>query len=266
MSYLDSHEYQNFWGKSGAVDLIQKGLTSERVEQISDIINGDVFETRVSDRIDGDDLKSGFRNDRSFYSLLIQTGYLTYDDTETEDNYFLKTPNVELNNVWKDFILDNLYNLNNLDIYKTLDAVSESNIFEALLRELLSDRLSYFDFDKPEPEKTYHVYVAGLFAGVGLKFKSNREAGNGRYDIFINYKGANYIFEFKKVIPPGTSGSVLPDPNYIATPDDLEAATTNAVQQIRDKNYASELDNNDPTYLVGIGFWKKQNLVKVESL
>jgi hypothetical protein len=249
MSYLKNREFETYWGQSGTIDLIKGALNFERIEQITKAITNGGFYELVNDRLTGEDL-NGFKREGSFYSLLVQTGYLTHDKTETSEVFELNTPNVELERVWERFILDSVYNEKPFVITDALKSITNIDTFQYNFHKLLSNRLSYFDFDADEPEKTYHVYVLGMLAAVGVKIKSNKESGSGRYDLFANYNGVNYIFEFKKA----------------ADVDSLEAACTEGIQQIRDKGYAAELDNDDPTYLVGIGFVGKKNLVRAESL
>ncbi|GHT81303.1 hypothetical protein FACS1894125_1790 [Actinomycetota bacterium] len=247
MSYLDMGRFSNYWGKSGTINLIQSGLTQKRVDQITSAIRGEKFVEIVTDRLNGEDL-NGFERNGSFYSLLIQTGYMTFDETDLPNSYELSTPNVELNNVWEEFILDTIFRIANHEVVDAFKHIDKPLCFQAKFKDLLSNKLSYYDFDAKEPEKTYHVYVLALLAAVGIKVKSNKEAGLGRYDLFAFYNNANYVFEFKKA----------------QSEEKLEDACQAAIQQIKDKKYTAEIENNNPTHLVGIGFFGKENLVRVE--
>jgi hypothetical protein len=248
MSYLKYGKFGNYWGKSGSINLIQSGLTPQRVEQITSAISGDKFIAPVSDRLNGEDL-NGFKASGSFYSLLVQTGYMTFDETESDRNYELSLPNIELKNVWEEFILNKVYDIIESEVVDVLKVADQKEIFQGRFKDLLTNKMSYYDFDVEEPEKTYHVYVLALLAAVGLKPKSNKESGLGRYDVLLQRDDANFIFEFKKA----------------QSKDELEDACFRAIEQIKDKDYAAEIENNNPTYFVGIGFNSKSNMVRIES-
>ncbi|MDR0788606.1 MAG: PD-(D/E)XK nuclease domain-containing protein, partial [Bifidobacteriaceae bacterium] len=228
------------------ITLVKSALTAERIYQISAAINGESFLATVNKKIDGEQLAT-LQNEGAYYSLLVQTGYLTFDESELDDNYMLKIPNTELKKAWQSYILDKLYLTN---LHKIIDMFNSSENLEYMLPELMYDKLSFFDFKQETHEVIYHVYIAGLLAAAGIPFKSNRESGRGRYDIFTNQNGINYIFEFKKA----------------TTAENIEESSSEAIAQIRDKNYAADIENNDPTYLVGIGFHLKESQVKIDQL
>jgi hypothetical protein len=78
--------------------------------------------------------------------------------------------------------------------------------------------------------------------------KSNREAGDGRYDIWMERNGRNYIFELK----------------MCDSADELEGKAELALRQIDEKRYGAELDRGKPLWKVGIAFFDKQCRVKCE--
>jgi hypothetical protein len=246
MNYLKFGKLGTYWTNSGAITLIKTALTAERVEQITNAINGERFQALVNQKIDGEELGT-LQNEGSFYSLLVQTGYLTYDETEIIDEYMLSIPNVELQNAWQKYILDNIYLSKTSSI---IDVFNSPEKLEDKLPEFLNNKLSYFDFQKQDHEAIYHAFLSGMLAVAGIPFKSNRESGRGRYDIFTNQNATNYIFEFKKA----------------TTAEKIEESSAEAIAQIREKNYAADIENNDPTYLVGIGFHLKESQVKIEQL
>ncbi len=92
---------------------------------------------------------------------------------------------------------------------------------------------SFHDFGG-EPEKVYHVLVAGLLIWISNthEVKSNRESGYGRYDIMIiprePHKGqTGYVIEFKAV-----------DTDEKESVSDAAVA---ALNQIEEKKYETEL-------------------------
>ncbi|MDR1861425.1 MAG: ATP-binding protein [Candidatus Ancillula sp.] len=278
VSYLKRGTFDNYWGKSGTIDLIDKALTPKRTEQIIQTIGNGGFESAVYDRISGSDLMNDFPEDESFYSLLVQTGYMThtpipkdeddndYDDDEYDDElstpkYILNTPNRELESVWKQFILSRVVHIQNPDITDVFKHTDDLALFEFRLNDLINYKLSYYDFEKKEPEKTYHIFMLAMLVAVGFKVTSNKELGRGRYDLLMTRKtksrGTQYfIFEFKRVDTPGKDSEFL------------QVAASEAIAQIREKDYAGGIEDRGdaPVYLIGIGFCGSQNWVKAEEL
>lgn len=58
--------------------------------------------------------------------------------------------------------------------------------FEKGFKQIIGDSFSYFDL-KAESENVYQSYVLGLLAIIGDDYiiKSNRESGEGRYDVML---------------------------------------------------------------------------------
>ncbi|MDR1861444.1 MAG: ATP-binding protein, partial [Candidatus Ancillula sp.] len=285
VSYLKRGTFDNYWGKSGTIDLIDHALTNDRIEQITKTIGNGGFEAAVQDRISGEDLMNHFPEDKSFYSLLVQTGYMTHtpipndDDNDNDDDdddryygrrnvnklstpkYILNCPNIELELVWRDFILSRVAHMEEFQITDVFKLTDDLALFEFRLNDLINYKLSYYDFEKKEPEKTYHIFMLAMLVAVGFKVTSNKELGRGRYDLLMTRKtksrGTEYfIFEFKRVDTPGKDAEFL------------QVAASEAIAQIREKDYAGGIEGRveAPVYLIGIGFCGSQNWVKAEEL
>ena len=85
--------------------------------------------------------------------------------------------------------------------------------------------------------------------------KSNRESGYGRYDIMLIPKDKSklgYVIEFKKVLAK----------------ENLEEAAQRAMEQVKSKQYAQELQGLGITniFLLGIAFQGKEILVLSEEI
>jgi hypothetical protein len=251
MSYLDSGYLSNYWGQSGAINSIKSRLNTERVETIAELVNGfgaTLVPMSVKSRLTAEDLL-GYATDDSFYSLLVQTGYLTFDMTDSPGIYNLTLPNKELVSVWRQFILSDVFATQGLAITNALAHIQDPLRFAHEFSSLITNKLSYFDMEAYDPEKTYHSYIAGMLAGVGIPFVSNRESGYGRYDIMALFADKTVIFEFKdlKVKKEDT-------PQTRAA---LKDSAWAAIDQIVDKGYAADAPPNKPVYAVGIGFLGK---------
>jgi hypothetical protein len=263
MSYLDSGRLNNYWGRSGTMSIIKGGLSLERIETITGLIGGFgelKFRANVKDRLAPDDM-ADFPSDDAFYSLLVQTGYLTYDRTDEQNEYVIYLPNTELKKVWEDFILSSLLmeQAPNIKDALTLLAPDTLERFDVAFGELIDSRLSYIDFPHGKVEDIHHAFIAGILAAVGTRFISNREAGLGRYDICAFLPDKTIVFEFKEA--EGTS-----DTPAGKRPALLTSAAEAAIKQIHERDYAAEAPKGLPTYAVGIGFLGKNAVVRAEAL
>jgi hypothetical protein len=122
--------------------------------------------------------------------------------------------------------------------FDTLEAMlkslveGEMKIFAKVLKMYVLNTMSYFDISGNEPEKIYHVFILGLLVALQdtHEVKSNRESGNGRYDVIIiprDITKLGIVMEFKKV-----------DEDEDET---LETAVEIALTQISEKGYTQEL-------------------------
>jgi hypothetical protein len=246
----------NYWGRSGVMESIQSHLTPERVVQIMNLINGfpeSHYEIYLNDRLSMNDLKT-FQTDGAFYSLLVQTGYLTFSPTDDNPALPMSTkyvfmPNQELLYVWQQFIFQDIYQGKPQAFNELLQKINNLKAFEIGLSEALNNKLSYFDFSTEEPEKTYHVYVAGMMSALGYKWISNQESGLGRYDLLVQVSNYNLIFEFK----------------VAKRLDDCIDSACQAICQIKEKLYSFRLNKEKPVLFIGVGFYKKMCKIVVEK-
>ena len=111
-----------------------------------------------------------------------------------------------------------------------------------------------------EPERFYHGFVLGLLVELEDRYyiSSNRESGFGRYDVILEPKDKNenaYIIEFK-----------VYDPEKEKI---LEDSVKNALVQIEEKKYATELIKRgiqaENIRRYGFAFCGKKVLIGVET-
>jgi hypothetical protein len=125
------------------------------------------------------------------------------------------------------------------------------------IRDYLSDSLSFHDITddrttdgRKTKERAYHIFVLGLMSAYRdthySKPLSNRESGDGRYDVLFTRPECSYIFEFKSC----------------EADDDLEAQAEAALAQIDEKRYFAEAPRDKPLIKVGMAFCGKQCEVK----
>ena len=111
--------------------------------------------------------------------------------------------------------------------------------FEKGFKKIMGDTFSYFDTGG-EAEKAYQAYVLGLLAVIGDDYliRSNRESGEGRYDIMLMpHDKARYgvVIEIKRI--EGRKKKETEE----AFSKRINAALAEAARQIEHKKYYQEL-------------------------
>jgi hypothetical protein len=240
MSYLASHRFDNYWGMSGVMTQFGAMLIPSRLEKLCKVIVGEPVLAEVEPRLTHDTLLR-VREDSTFWGLAIQTGYLSYDSVNDDEDYIynLRLPGLELKRVWRKFILNKLYSSTEPDFRDAFAKLPDFND----IGKIISNYLSYYDFDKEEPEKTYHVAVLFLLSALGYKVVSNRESGLGRYDILLELPSSSIIFEFK--VAMGKQSKFL------------KSAANVALAQIDEREYWRGCNQKLPLYKIGVGFFSK---------
>ncbi|MBO4556958.1 MAG: PD-(D/E)XK nuclease domain-containing protein, partial [Elusimicrobiales bacterium] len=119
-------------------------------------------------------------------------------------------------------------------------------------------------FDLTE-EKDYHNFFVGLLAASssGYEVKSNRESGEGRYDIMLFPKTPDLpgiIFEIKHF---KATKALQKNKDKMQTA--LKAAAIEALKQIDSKNYAADLEAKGACQIIkyGAAFCGKQVYVEI---
>jgi len=253
MSFLTRKKYECYWGKSGTMNMISDKLNEGRQETIKKLLNGEYVSVSIEDKISLENFASDI-GDEAFYSFLVQAGYLALDNTKISANntVTVSIPNTELMLVWKRFIFANLFS--DAPNFRTLfDNSNNPILFAKDIEYFLQDRLSIHDLSvyKSENaekvyEKIYHTFVLGLLSGYEdtkcPRPLSNRESGDGRYDILVQRPTENYIFEFKSC----------------SENEDLLKHAEKALNQINTKRYGADLTDGKPLVKIGIAVCGKR--------
>ena len=184
---------QAYWVNTGRNEVLEDVLntaTEDITEKLFSLLQGE----RVVARIDQNVVYRSLSEDpASIYSLLLVAGYLKAPKKELQgDGAWLcevSIPNREIAAVYKSEILSHLMHIG------ALTRTTASRIAESLytldldklqkgIAEYLNKSISYYDSGA---EGFYHGLVLGLIAMMDnqYKIKSNRESGDGRYDISL---------------------------------------------------------------------------------
>jgi hypothetical protein len=238
--YLASRRLDTYWGNSGTMDLVAKAINGSRLSTLTMVASGEKITVPLAHL---SSLKQ-LNDDAAFYSLLVQAGYLAIiGGAPTRAQVCI--PNQEMMQIWRSFIFSAVVPENKMSVEKLFTGQDPVG-FSAGLEQLMTDALSFWGL-KGNIEQVYHVFLLGglIFSDPLLdksKSKSNRESGDGRYDVWVERNGKNYIFELKMCKAATT----------------LEEMAQKALSQIDEKRYGADLDSSKPTWKVGIACFDKQ--------
>ena len=240
LNYAENNEegFMPYWINSSSNDLIKKLLLKgdQRIKtELEELIIGKSISKVIDENIVMEDVQDSNEN---IWSFLLLLGYLKTIKKETVDGMRLcelQIPNKEClifyKNIVKKWFLESMTSERYEELLGSL-TTGDIKIFGALFKGFVINNVSYFDVSGKEPEKVYHAFVLGMLVSLAENYdvKSNKESGYGRYDVMIIPKDTSkigIIIEFKKI-------------NEFLN-DTIEEATEDALKQIEDKKYESEL-------------------------
>jgi hypothetical protein len=230
--------------------------------RFEELIQGKTQRQELSDNLTFGYLEN---DENAIWTLLVHTGYLNVVSSELDDNgqlfAIIAIPNKEVMSIYvqmvkKWFMLSNQASNYYNELLATLEQ-GDVNEFKEHVAEYIRESGSYFDFSKNTPERVFHVFMLGLLVGLRSKYEisSNKEAGNGRYDIIFIPKypqQRGIILEFKT----------------IDKVDLLLSKAKEALEQIKDKEYFQifRQHNIESVLAIGLAFCGKQVEVAHENL
>ena len=220
-------------------------------QKLETLLSGGYVLQKVEEDLTYDYLHSSEEN---LWSILYLTGYLTQVREEEltaplpEQTSALIIPNAEVREIFETTI-QKWFNdsAQTWNLTKLFDAMwsGDAETLTAEINKLLYKTISYHDYR----EDFYHAFLTGILAGSGCAVESNREHGEGRSDIVMYH--------------PDRPQVVLFEAKYAKTLNGLEASCAAALQQIKDRQYAKEFEEDyDSVLCYGIAFYKKRCLVK----
>ncbi len=184
--------FRTFWANTSSDDLLKEQLKDRDEnyirEQLLKLINNEPIEKDIDQNFVFPDLET---DKELLWSLLTFSGYLTSVNKIGRKTYELVIPNYEVKTIFQDIIINWLntdVNIKRTTLIETTKHLINNEIdkFEKGFKRIIGDTFSYFD-THGEPENVYQSYVLGLLAIIGDDYiiKSNRESGEGRYDILL---------------------------------------------------------------------------------
>ena len=252
-------EPRAFWQSTGSNDIIGEIIADadrEIYERLTSLVNGETFITYIDTGVIYPQIKN---NPSTVYSFLLVAGYLKILKTTPSFNgdfmCEIALPNREIALVYHKEILQQL---NSIIPQATAISIQEA-IFSgdnkklrARIQTLLTQSISSFD---TAGENFYHGFMLGLCALLGGSFvTSNRESGDGRYDIQLKPKQKSL---------PGILIELKAEKNCHG--EQLKKLSQIALQQIIDKKYDAELraEGIETIYKYGVAFSGKNVEISV---
>ena len=244
----------SYWSNTSSNSIVKNTIYDSNSiikSQVEKLMNGETIKCEIFENMTYDIIK---QNTNYLWSFLLFTGYLKTVGIKEGKVYNLTIPNKEVKEIYettvKNWFEEKVQSENRDEFFKAVlnkDAEKVNEYLDSWLRSTIS----YYD----ERENYYHGFLAGLLTGFeDYDVKSNRESGDGRYDIFVKDRikpEKAIIFEFK----------VTDD--Y----DKLESKAEEAVQQIEKNKYEAELRSERYKEVIkyGIAFYRKTCYTKLSE-
>lgn len=252
---------QAYWvntGKNEILDDVLRTATVDITERLHALLQGESVIARINQNVVYRELAEDPGN---IYSLLLVAGYLKICKKEllSDGSYFCEVaiPNKEITAVYKNEILSHLLQIGAIT-RTTANKIAESLYLcdfaklQTAITEYMDKSISFYDGGS---EGFYHGLILGLIALMDHQYtiKSNRESGDGRYDICLFPKTPQYpgiIMEFKWG-------------NHLNS-NALASLANDALLQITQKRYDSEMTEAgiDHILKLGIAFSGKKAIIK----
>ena len=248
-----------FWLSTGSNDIIGEIITQadqDIYDKLTSLVSGNTIVSYIDTSVTYPQIK---QNPSAIYSFLLVAGYL--NAVKAESSYGidymceLALPNKEITFVYSKEILQKLDHIIPQSIAISVQEAiysGDSKRIQALIHNLLLQSASSFD---TVGENFYHGFMLGLCAMLsGSYTTSNRESGEGRYDIQLLPRDAKL---------PGILIELKAEKN--CSEDELKKLSETALQQINDRKYDTEMTSMGITAIhkYGVAFSGKSVEVAV---
>lgn len=242
-----------FWQATGSNDILGEilaGADEDIYKRLNALLQGNSFVTYVDTGVIYPQIGN---NPSSIYSFLLMAGYLKAIKSEISftGDYMCEValPNKEISFVYNKEILQKLSVIlpqsTTIPLHEAL-YLGDAQLLKKQMEVLLMQSVSYYD---TVGENFYHGLVLGLCATLSSQYyvTSNRESGEGRYDI--------------QLLPKNTSmPGILIELKLARESADLKKLSDMALRQIIEKKYDTDMlmHGVQTIYKYGVAFCGKK--------
>lgn len=242
------------WANTSSNNIIRKLVDQADLsarEELECLIEGGTIEKPVHEDITYEDIE---KSDDNLWNFLFFTGYLKMCSRRLIGDTIYVTlaiPNLEVRYIYKNKILawfdQKLKEKDLTPLYRAM-IQGDTETLQDELSAILRETVSFYD----NKEAFYHGFLLGLLERLkDYAVSSNRESGDGRYDIMVkspDVKRPAILFELKAS----------------DTFKSMETDSEKAIEQMISRHYGEELRLDGYEHLIyyGIAFYKKNCVIK----
>lgn len=253
---------QAYWQNTGSNDILRQIVLESPVEtkeKLQALLEGKTVLADVDTAVIYPEIKD---NPQTVFSFLLIAGYLKLNKSPEiigTSFYYVSIPNKEIQRIYGKEILSAI---GDVRVQSTASSIQQAIVdgdmgeMKQQLERYLKQTVSFFDTSN---EGFYHGLMLGLYAVMNDLYTvtSNRESGNGRFDIQMvpfNKNLSAVIIEVKVLSTTSENAETITN--------ELRALSQEALNQIDEKQYAAPLEEQGYNVLkLGIAFYKKQSEV-----
>ena len=248
---------EDFWSNTSSNSIVSRFIdkaNKQTRDEIENLISGETVIKEIKQELTYNELDKSIEN---LWSILFTTGYLTQRERIDSRKLRLAIPNREIKELFELQIREWFQEKSSEDV-KKLDKLcmafpdGDAETIEDLLNDYLWNTISIRDTAvKGRKENFHHGVLLGLLSHMeNWAVWSNIESGEGYCDILLE-------------VPENRVGVVI-EMKY-AQEDRMEAACTEALKQIEQRQYAARLKSDGMKNIVnyGIACYRKHCKVKI---
>lgn len=248
---------EDFWSNTSSNSIVSRFIdkaNKQTRDEIENLISGETVIKEIKQELTYNELDKSIEN---LWSILFTTGYLTQRERIDGRKLRLAIPNREIKELFELQIREWFQEKSSEDV-KKLDKLcmafpdGDAETIEDLFNDYLWNTISIRDTAvKGRKENFYHGVLLGLLSHMeNWAVWSNIESGEGYCDILLE-------------VPENRVGVVI-EMKY-AQEDRMEAACTEALKQIEQRQYAARLKSDGMKNIVnyGIACYRKHCKVKI---